>query len=717
MRYLIFSIIFALFCLPICAEEGKQDEYFVNDSIDADAIMREVIKHAELYGGYVKEYDAQIYVKGISRILKKNILTLFAPDFFFINKKNDETILEAIAKVHYQAPNLFSQEIRAISGNILNIKEVEMRAMRFLNFNIYNPTSFNDEVLMPVSKNAFKYYRFSYLFQKDTLGMKILTIKIEPQVNSQRLVEGTISIIPNLWVISNIDISGKWNFYAFRLCTDFGISDKEFLLPIQTNLSFKINLLGNYVENYYVSKAEYTTIKKYDDKLKRNRLGYDLTDYFNVKLDILSVVKDSAFWSENRPISLTPSEKIIYENNRKKVKQTIDTLTLKRNQTWSLTKSIVSSKKIDFRHSDFRYSGLINPLKLAYSKLDGFVYWQQLKLYHNFELGQAVAFEPDIGFVFKRKEIFFKLPVNWLYQPKHLGEISLSLGNGNDVYNSKVIDKINEELKDSTFNFGDLNLEYYKHYYLSLRNDYELFNGFMSDVRIDYHLYQPVSNTPKEVNAEMLEGLTGENYTSFTPVIGFTYTPQQYYRIVGKRKQYVGSCLPTMSIEYARGIPDILNGNSDYERIEADIQQLISLNLIHSIRYYVGGGVFTSAKSVYFADFAKFSKRNFPRSWDDQMGGVFHLLDSKWYNASYSYAQVHFMYESPFILLHFIKRISKEVLRERIYLGQLYLPALPCYTEAGYAIGNHIFSAGIFAGFEKGRYNSFGVKFDFEIGR
>lgn len=708
MRYPIFLIILVLFCLPVYADEGKQG----NDSIDADAIMREVIKYAESYGEYVSEYDAQIYVKRVSRILKKNILTRLAPDFFFINQKKDKAIIEVIAKVHYQAPNLFSHEVKAISGSVQNIQEAEERAMRFLNFNIYNSTSFNNEVLMPVSKSAFKYYRFSFLSEKDTLGVKILTIKIEPRINSQRLIKGTISVIPGPWIISNADFSGRWNFSNFRVNTDFGISGEEFLLPIEADLFFKIDLLGNHVENYYVTKTKYTSVKKYDDKSNRNRLDYDLTDYFNVSLDTLPVIKDSVFWSENRPVSLTSSEELIY----KKTKQTIDTLNLK-HSPWNLTKNIVSSKEFDFMNSDFQYSGLINPLKLSYSDLDGLVYWQQLKLHRDFRSGRVFAFEPDVGFVFRRKEVFFSIPVSWLYQPRYMGEVSLSLGNSNNAYNSNVIDKINDSLKDSTFNFDDLNLDYYKHYYLSLRNNYELFNGFLSNIGVDYHLYQPVSDAPKEgIEFEMLEMLTNDEYVSFAPVVGFTYTPHQYYKYVGKRKQYVGSRYPTFSIEYARGISGILKSNSDYERIEADVQQLIPLDLFRSIRYYVGGGVFTNAKSVYFADFTKFSKRNFPPAWNDHIGGVFHLLDSKWYNASNAYAQAHFMYDSPHILLHFFRKISREILRERIYVGQLYLPALPCYTEIGYAIGNHIFSAGIFSGLERGKFDSFGVRFNFELG-
>ena len=719
VHFLKTILIILIYCFPFRIY-GSEQETIIPDNIDADSIMRKVIRNSDMYGGYVKEYDAQVYVKGTSEVLKRNILTLFAPDYFFIDKKKDQTILEAITQVHYNAPNLFSQEIKAISGTIRNIKEVQTRAMRFLNVNIYNPASYNNEILIPISTEAFKYYQFSFLSSKDTLETKILTIKIEPKINSQKLIQGTISVVSDSWNISNMDISGKRGFLNFRANIDFGISDKEFLLPVEANLFFSMKLLGNHIENHYTSKVEYTSILKYEDKSKRQQLGYDLTEYFDVKLDSLPVVKDSAFWSKNRPFPLTDSEKAIYENNKKKPKEQIDTLSFDKKQTWNLTKNLISSKRFDFIQSDFRYSGLINPLKLAYSELDGLVYWQQLKLDHNFESGRAIAFEPDIGFVFKRNEIFFKLPINWLYQPRHIGELSLSIGNGNNSYNSNIIDKINEELKDSIINFDDLDLKYYKHHYISLKNSYELFNGFMSNIGIDYHLYKPVTSSggySMKSGIELSEGLPDNNYSSFTPVVGFTYTPKQYYRTINKRKEYVGANFPTLSVEYARGIPDILSSNSDYERIEGDIQQLIPIGLIRSFRYYVGGGMFTNAQSIYFADFTKFSKRNFPNSWNDQIGGVFHLLDSKWYNASNFYIQAHFMYESPFLLLHFVKGISKEVIRERVYLGQLYLPALPSHTEVGYAVGNYIFSAGVFAGFERGRYNNFGIKFNFEIGQ
>jgi hypothetical protein len=167
---------------------------------------------------------------------------------------------------------------------------------------------------------------------------------------------------------------------------------------------------------------------------------------------------------------------------------------------------------------------------------------------------------------------------------------------------------------------------------------------------------------------------------------------------------------------YSKGIKSsIFNSNSNYDRLELDIQQKINFGLLKSFQYYIGSGVFTNTKSIYFADFAKFQKYNFPQSWNDPIGGVFHLLERDWYNASRSYIQGHFMYESPFAILKLFKGVTQDILSERFYFSQLYTPVLPSYTEIGYGLGNFILNAGIFISLEKGKYHSFGIKAVFEL--
>lgn len=709
-----------LFCTSLYASD-YENKKTVPDNLNADQIMLQVIDRAKLYKGYVSSYDARVYMKGSSRILKKNILMKLSPDFLFLNKDEDQSILETVMDVNYTAPNHFTQNIKAITGTMYDIQDIQTRAAQFMKFNIYNPVSYDENILMPVSKYALKYYRFKVISVTDTLDMRIIKIGVKPKIISQRLLEGTIDVVENLWAISGVDVKGKKDFADYRICVDFGISNKEFLLPVNTHLFLHTKLLGNEVENHYYSNFKYTRIDKYEDKINSKKLGYDLTEYINVKVDSIPVINDSLFWADHRVEPLSREEQLVYEKEKEEQnQQLLDTVALKK-RSWALTQKIITPKSFELSETQFRYSGLLNPFKIAYSGLDGFVYWQQLKLRRSFKSGKLLSFEPDVGFVFKRSEVFFSLPVSWLYDPGRMGELSLSMGNRNKSYSSRVIDEIDQMAKDSIFNIDDLDLNYYKNYYLSISNKNELFNGFTLNLSANYLIYDPVKSEPKEDLGEELENevddLVNKKYKSFAPSVGITYTFGQYYSINNKRKEYIGSKLPTVSLEYARGIPHLFDSDSYYERIEGDIQQRISLGMLRSFRYYVGAGIFTNTRSIYFADFSKFAKRNFPRVWDEQFGGVFYLLDSKWYNASDSYAQAHLMYEAPFMLLGLMKGISREVVRERFYLGQLYLPALPSYTEFGYVVGNYIFSVGAFFGFEKCEYHSFGLKFNFELGR
>ena len=687
----------------------------------ADSVMNEVFKRSELYGKYIVEYEAQAYIKGTTQVLNKNLLFKFAPDFFFLDKKNDNTILESILDIHFHAPNTFTQKIVAINGTSLKTAKVYEKVTQFLNVNVYNPTSFNNEVFMPTAKTGFRYYHFFYESAIDTLGYKFLKIRVEPKIKSQKLISGYIFVTDKLWTIARIEVKGKIDFLNFSVQTNFGLPESDFLVPKSTEIELQMKIFGNEVVDHYTSFYDYSLIKKYENEEERKLLlnNFDLSNHFNVKLDSIPVIKDSLFWEQNRKLALSDEEKKIYEEHDG-IKNSFDSSLVKKSSTRDFTKGIFAPKKFEYNSTQFKYSGLLNPLKLAFWGKDGVTYWQKLHLSRESESGQVLSFSPDFGFVFKRNEAFFNTPVSFLFNPGKMGQIKFSLGNKNQAYNSKITDEIKETMPDS-INFDDLNLKYYRHYYTALTGQYELINGLLAEVGVDYHLYNPLKpNVSENVGTEP-EGetrdLIDEKYKSFTPTIGFQWTPKQYYRHNGKRKEYVWSAFPTFSFEYARGIPGIIDSNSDYERLEVDIQQRISLGLLRSVQYYAGVGFFSNAKSIYFADFKNFRRHNFPESWSDRIGGVFHLLDPYWYNASNSYVQLHAMYEAPFVFLQLFRNVTKDIFKERFYFSQLYTPALPSYTELGYGVGNYIFNVGVFVNFNKSECKSAGFKFAFELGR
>lgn len=204
-------------------------------------------------------------------------------------------------------------------------------------------------------------------------------------------------------------------------------------------------------------------------------------------------------------------------------------------------------------------------------------------------------------------------------------------------------------------------------------------------------------------------------YNSFAPRVRLTWTPGQYYYMNGDRKVNLHSKYPSISVDWERGLSGVLQSSGSYERVEIDLQHQVSLGLMRDIYWRFGWGEFTNQKELYFVDFANLRRSNLPMGWSDDIGGVFQLLDGRWYNSSRKYIRGHLTYEAPFLLLRHLMKYTQYVLNERLYLNALVVPHLKPYLEVGYGIGTHIFDFGLFASFANWKYQEIGCKFTFEL--
>lgn len=706
-------ILFSFVCFLSFAQAEAQKAYN-----KADSIFLKVFENKDFFGNFIDEYYANVYVRGSSNIKKKNFLYRYAPDFLYLDKDGKNSIVESLVKVHYKAPEFFSQQIVVINNSQANSNEIEERLKRFLQVNFYNPGAINDEIRLPRVEDAFRYYRFEYLSQKDTLGYIIHRIKVIPKVRSLQLVSGEYFIVDGTWIIFRIDLNGKTDFAKFRVSTEFGIEGKEFLLPLKTEVFFNTSLLGNKTENHYIASFDYTLVREFEPKSRPPAINYDLSEYFHETMDDLPYIADEKFWEEKRTIPLLPEEENLIKTNNDSTRTKV-----RKNRPENLIKGIFTPKRFNYNNSQMRYSGVLNPLKLAYSKWDGWVYWQQFRYSKKFENGRELQFSPNVGFLFQRKQAYFRTPIKWSFQPRRFGEFYFNFGNRNQTYNSSTVEMINETIERDSIRFEDLNLDYFHHLVMNLEAKYEVANGLIIRGGINYDWYIPIKKentknvTLRSSTDEDFNDLINDKYKIFTPMIGLIWTPHQYYRINGKRKEYVRSDFPTFSIEYVWGVNGFLESNSNYTKVEADIQQKIKTGLMSSFQYYIGAGKFVNTRSLYFANFNYFQKRNFPQAWDDPIGGVFHLLSNQWYDASNKYLQAHIMYEFSCTLLRPFRGITKDILKERLYASQLYTPSRTFYSEIGYGIGNFIGNAGIFVSFSHLKYEAVGVKFAFELGK
>jgi hypothetical protein len=709
----IGAVFLGFLCLVSFLTASAQD----NNSNKADSVINQLIRYRAVYENQIREYDAQLYVKGNTKVWKKNLLFRYAPDFFYLNGNSDSSFVESIIKLHYTYPDYFSHDMIAANGHKINIQDIRERLMPFIGINIYNPTVFRDYAFLPGNYNIFKYYSFEYIASIDTLNYTIHQVKIVPKIQSQKLISGCLYIVDDVWSIYKIDISGRQDLSDFKITTTFGLPHHRFLLPLTSEITIHFNVLGNEAVYSYSTLSEYNSIKLNDGSEENRPESFDLSLYYHSSSDLVPIIGDSLFWEDLRPNPLSMDERrLLSRNNERKKESTLSKIR-------KFSPGLFSPKRQRHKDINLYYSGFINPLSFYYSKMDGIVYRQQINFSKEYETGREFQFNPSVGLLLQRSEVYFDFPSRWIFYPGKSGFVDFSFRNDNKSFNSSIINQINKMMPDS-INFDDFNIDYFKHYRFASESHYELANGLILRGGINYDWYSPVKDNSARQDSETEHDLADElvdwvydQYYAFAPVIGLSWTPKQYYRFNGKKKEYVRSDFPTFSIEYARGIKGILGSESDYERIEIDIQQKIPAGLMRSFHYYLGAGWFTNTKSVYFADFKYFRKRNIPESWNDPIGGVFHLLPGNWYNASNRYIQTHFMYESPFALLRLFRRVSKDILQERIYLSQLYTPVLPSYTEIGYGFGNFLGNAGLFVSLYKGKIDSFGAKLAFDINR
>ena len=240
-----------------------------------------------------------------------------------------------------------------------------------------------------------------------------------------------------------------------------------------------------------------------------------------------------------------------------------------------------------------RCSPLINPVLLDYSHSRGFSYKQKFKYSRLFHDGRVLRITPQIGYNFTHKELYVKADADWQYWPEKQAGFELSVGNGNRIYSSVVLDQL-KQLPDSTFNFDQLELDYFKDVYLNLFHNIEIVNGLFVKAGVSVH-WRYLINDSKVILEKpfpdkdwaALRGIRSE-YNSFAPRIRIEWTPGMYYYMNGRRKMNVGSGMPTFMLDYERGIKGVFKSTGAHERWEFDIQQNLKLGGIRSIGYRIG---------------------------------------------------------------------------------------------------------------------------------
>lgn len=689
-----------------------------------DSIVSNVMNFAPFYEKIVKDYRADLYLKGKLYVKKKNIGFRYLPTLFKMQKGVREYLVESASDLHYTAPNIYDQKVKASIGTLPGGRRFEKEMLEYFHVNIYSSTLLYDRLLSPLAKNGKKYYKYHIDSIMGTLDDLQYKIRFIPKSKSDQLVGGFMVVSANVWSVREIRFSGQSDLLLFENWIKMGEvgEDNEFL-PVLYDFGVRFKFLGNVLDGNYTASLKYNSIvleeSKKHLKVKKN---YDLSDSYTLRTDTNSFYTDSLYFESLRPIELTESERKLYHENALR-RDTVHSKPLsKRRVFWGeVGDFFLSDVNVNLSAmGNVRFSPIINPLLFSYSGNNGLSYRQDFKYNRLFKDDKLLRIVPRIGYNFTRKEFYWSANADFDYWPQKRGAFHLSFGSGNRIYSSDMLDEL-KAMPDSTFDFDLIHLDYFRDLYFNFRHSIEIVNGLDLSVGFSAHRRTSVEKSKfvfigdGSMPPPDFMNRFKETYISFAPRVRLEWTPGMYYYMNGKRKINLRSKYPTVSVDWERGIKDVFKSTGQYERIEFDLQHKIPLGLMRNIYYRAGYGTFTNTNELYFVDFANFARSNLPVGWNDDIGGTFQLLDGRWFNSSRTYARAHFTYEAPFLFLRHLVKYTRYVENERLYISVLVVPHLNPYLEIGYGIGTHIFDFGVFMGSENFKYSQVGVKFTFEL--
>ena len=697
----------------------------LGEPLTGDSIIHNVVASADWYARIVGDYRADLYVKGHFKAYRRNILLRVVPSMFRFDKGVKDYIIESKNEVHYSAPDIYDVKVQALTGTFRRNNGEVGNAMKYFNMNIYSNDLLPDKLISPFTSNGHRYYYYildSIFTERTPVEYKVLLV---PRYKSNQLVNGYVTVRDRSWTVSEGYMAGQVDQVKFKVRVKMGAEGSEMYLPQRIDVKMLFNFIGNKIGADYTALYTYKDIKlsgSLPETLPRKR-DYNLSDLYRLSVNTDTTNTHIANMDTLRPIPLTGIEKRLYDVFAEREEYRRNTPPEPKSKSrvfWGEVGDMLISD-YTFRFNDLtsvKFYPLLNPLQLRYSHSNGVSYVQRFKYNQYYANGRSLYVSPRIGYYFRHKEFYWRCDADFTYYPEKLGRITLHMGNGNRIYSNEVVDRLDLP-SDSVLDFNKLKLDYFKDLYVQLSNDIEITNGLLLSVGLSYHRRTLVDKV-NLYNPDLQQYLSGklrDTYSSFAPRIRVEWTPGQYYYMDGHRKINLYSHYPTFSVDWERGIQGVFGSSGKYERIELDMQQKFHFGGIRYLSYRVGCGAFTDQEDMYFVDFFNLRRNNLPDDWNDDWGGTFQLLDSRWYNWSNKYVRGHVSYETPFLVFRHLRKYVNLIESERLYGGVLLMPRLLPYIEVGYGIGTHIFDCAAFVSFVNGKYESFGCKFAFELFR
>ena len=682
----------------------------------ADSLMRVLSRRIAANEFAVGEASGTLYVRQEVDIEKKNLGLNFIPGMARFDHDEHHYLSELCYDVRFFKYAMPAIRRRAsVTTHRHGSGEIE-RVLLFMHPNLFAEKILEEGYLSPLHPQNIKYYRYSADTLYDDKNGCVKVSFVHRFDNIKLLESGWVLLAPDCSVRA-FSANGWDEQCTFSVLYVMGNDSLQRNLATDVSLSVDYNFAGNKFKVNAEGRFLFDTVLPVADARQRvskyNIAVASSEDLPDEKIDDRIGYVASM---RRQPLSLADSlfyyEKGVFGalHEAKKNSSANDAV----GWLWDVGDRMISSHSLEWNGGRVRVSPLINPSYLSYSTGRGLSYKMALNLTSATKRGEELSLRPMAGYNFKQGAFYWDVDGRYLYSPRRLGTVRIDVGSGNRTYSSEALNRI-EKIAADSLNFEDLDLGYFRNFYVNISHSHEIANGIELLGGFNYHRRTLIGSGGDRLEVSGV-GLK-RRYTQFAPHIRLTWHPGMYYYIKGTRKVNIGSRLPRFSLDVEQGVDGVLGSSGTYTRAELDVQYNFKINESDALFLRAGGGGFFYTKNTYFVDYAFLRHNSLPVDRSDELDGVFQLLDSEWYNAANKYFRTNVTYLSPFFVLQRILPRVNFIKNERLYLNMLFISHLTPYSEFGYGVGTPYIDLGLFVCGKNHQFHKIGFRVNVSLFR
>lgn len=676
-RFLTFLLALTMF--PVLPSHGKSRKS------DGPLVLRRVFSYAATvdtvgWGGTV----SYSYMKYGIETRRRNFLLLAVPTMFAVAHSGQrQHVGEGYDRLTVRGDGRLESHRLLERTTVPNRMRTMPTILKYLTPYFYGETLIGGEILSPFFRRNRRYYRYRISSPDDSTAV----IRFRPRLDNTQLVRGTAVADLSTGRLRRVTIEGEYDMVRFRTDAVMGRSGVRSLMPDSCHLNGRFKLLGNNITSEYMAV-------------------YGLPEVLG---DTVPDRRDTTMMARVRPFSLSGRDSMLFARMQTPADTTAGGQPLRKRKSWfgnigtsvwqNVGQQLLTRMRSRFGSRDqgyFRIDPILNPLYFGYSKRKGLTYKLDIRGRYYFSPNLMASARLKGGYSFKQKRFYFQLPLKFYFDVRHNGYLQCEIGNGNQIYNSSVLDDIKTQNADS-INWDGMFMTYFNDFNLRFSVNYDFSPVMGVNLGIVSHRRTAIYKDG------FLIARRPTSYVSSAPTVELTVRPW-------------GFDGPVFTADYERSFRGLLDANIEYERYELDGQYTLKLSKIELLQMRLGTGFYThKGKGWYFLDYTNFHDNNIPGGWNDDWACDFELLDSRWYNSSKYYVRANVTYEAPLLVLSRLPWVGRFVEKERIYLNALNVTRLHPYIEYGYGFSTRLFSLGMFVAQRNGRYDGFGVRIGLEL--